>query len=198
MINKEVIPAFEMLLDELDAIILESNKQGSQLMDEKKYPEAHGVISKAEAVVAFQVKVKALRDEWVEMDVPLTKSRPPLLKKRKKNISRVTTTKLETGLRTNEVAFRIPILQALVTVGGSARRPRVFDELEKIMADQLNKYDWQPLPSNTKSTRWKNTAAWARQDLIDEGFLSNTSARGIWEITPAGRAALEESKKKAS
>jgi len=189
MIYKEIIPAFDLLLEELAAIIPELNKQGKQLLDENKYSEAKEIIDKAQGVMAFQGKVKTLREEWLEMEVPQTKIS---VRNRKKKGSRMTTTKLPKGLRTNDNEFRIPILQALVKLGGSAKRQYVFDELEMIMSDQLNDYDWQPLPSNKRSVRWKNSAAWARQDLVDMGYLSSNSPNGIWEITEAGKTALEE------
>jgi len=189
MIYKEIIPAFDLLLEELAAIIPELNKQGKQLLDENKYSEAKEIIDKAQGVMAFQGKVKTLREEWLEMEVPQTKIS---VRNRKKKGSRRTTTKLPKGLRTNDNEFRIPILQALVKLGGSAKRQYVFDELEMIMSDQLNDYDWQPLPSNKRSVRWKNSAAWARQDLVDMGYLSSNSPNGIWEITEAGKTALEE------
>jgi len=189
MIYKEIIPAFDLLLEELAAIIPELNKQGKQLLDENKYSEAKEIIDKAQGVMAFQGKVKTLREEWLEMEVPQTKIS---VRNRKKKGSRRTTTKLPKGLRTNDNEFRIPILQALVKLGGSAKRQYVFDELEMIMSYQLNDYDWQPLPSNKRSVRWKNSAAWARQDLVDMGYLSSNSPNGIWEITEAGKTALEE------
>ena len=63
MINKEVVPAFDMLLEELERIIPDLNAQGKDLLDQKQYAQAHELNHKAESVVAFQVKVAALREE---------------------------------------------------------------------------------------------------------------------------------------
>jgi len=192
---KGAIPAFDMLLETLEIIIPALNHQTKQLMDEKNYPEAKEVIAKAEAVITFQAKVRALRDEWVMINVPPTKKQTHT---RKKKSARSTPSKLRKGLRTSDKEFRMPILNVLVSLGGSANRQRVFDELERNMSDQLNTYDWMPLPSNSNITRWKNTAAWARQSLVKDGFIASDSPTGIWEITAAGRRALEDSKKKGS
>lgn len=70
MIDKEVIPAFDMLLEELERIIPELNRQGKNLLDLKHYSEAHELIDKAQAVVAFEDKVRDLRAEWIRMNVP--------------------------------------------------------------------------------------------------------------------------------
>jgi restriction system protein len=107
-----------------------------------------------------------------------------------------TRTKLAKGLRTKSDDFEIPILLALDSLGGSGNIHDVFNIVEKLMINDLTKSDWQPLPSNPKSLRWKNSVQWARLHLVKEGFLSNTSTKGIWEITESGRTALKDDKKK--
>jgi len=192
MIDKEVVPAFEMLLEELDRIIPELNKQGKQLMDETKYQEAHEVINKAQAVVGFQAKVRGLRDEWINMNVPTTK--PPTRRKPRKPSKKGTRAvgpRLEEGKRTKNEDFHIPILQILVRKGGSRTYSELIDELTKDMADTLNKYDWELLPDG-HSIRWKNNVGWAKKPLKDKGYLSTTAPDGTWEITEAGRKALKD------
>jgi len=188
MNTKEVVPAFDMLLEELYSIIPELNKQGAQLMQEKKYDQARQIIAKAEAVIAFQAKVSALREEWLKMAVPATK-KP---EKKEKPVSRKMTKMLKQGLRTPNDAFFLPILQTLVQLGGSGRVQTVLEVLEELMRDQLNKYDYQSLPSDPKIIRWRNNAQWARWKLVQEGLLADDSPRGIWEITEAGRQRVRE------
>jgi len=183
MQNHEVIPAFDMLMEELDAIIPELNQQGARLMEEKRYAQARDIITKAESVIAFQEKVRALREEWLKLDVPATRKKA----KKKKPIKRTITEVLEPGLRTPNDAFHLPILKALVQLGGSGRVQEVLKIIEEMMADQLNKYDYQPIPSNAKVIRWENNAQWARVKLVEQGYMASDSPRGIWEITDAGR-----------
>jgi len=161
-------------------------------MQAKDYAQAREVIAKAEAVLAFQAKVKSLQDEWVHMAVPPT----PKAQKQKKPVKRTMTKLLKQGLRTPNEAFRLPILQALVDLGGSGRVSEVLDLVEKMMVDQLNKYDYQTIPSNPKVVRWENNAQWARLKLVEEGLLASDSPRGIWEITKEGRNKLNEFKNK--
>jgi len=192
--NRDVIPAFEMLLEELDRIIPELNDQGKQLLDQKKYDEAHDIINKAQSVVEFQKKVVSLRDEWVSMDVPSSRKAPTVFDD---NIFTVVQLKkIADGKRTSEEEFKIPILKALVDLGGSATKGNVIDVLEISMVNQLNEFDWQTLSSSNNEIRWKNTAAWARNEMVDEGLLSDKSAYGLWEITPAGRNYLQLHKQK--
>jgi hypothetical protein len=44
----------------------------------------------------------------------------------------------------------------------------------------------------TGETRAENTLTWARNALKGRGFISRLAARGIWELTPDGRAAAEK------
>lgn len=42
-----------------------------------------------------------------------------------------------------------------------------------------------PRPDGYSGVHWKNHAQWARQRLINHGFLDG-STRGIWRLLPAG------------
>ncbi|HOM67450.1 MAG: hypothetical protein BWX85_00803 [Chloroflexi bacterium ADurb.Bin120] len=190
MNDRDVMPAFDMLMEELDAIVTHLNQQGAQLMQAKEYAQAREVIVKAEAVLAFQAKVKALQEEWVRLSVSSSKKTP----RKKQPGQRVMTTMLKQGLRTPNEAFMLPILQALVQLGGSGRVIEVLDRVERMMKEQLNKYDYESLPSNPKELRWRNNAQWARLNLVQAGYLASDSPRGIWEISEAGRALVLEAK----
>jgi hypothetical protein len=195
MNSKEVIPAFDILLEELDSIIPELNQQGAKLMENKKYNEARKIISKAELVIDFQRKLKDLREEWLRMAIPSTKKPPKKIKTRK----RKTTKMLDAGLRTPNEAFHLPILQALVQLGGAGKVKDILDRVEEIMAGRLNKYDYDSIPSNPNIIRWRNNAQWARYTLVQEGYLADDSPRGVWEITDAGRERVnKESRNKNS
>jgi len=45
---------------------------------------------------------------------------------------------------------------------------------------------------STGETKAENTIAWARNALKDRGLISRQSARGVWELTPAGRSAAKQ------
>jgi hypothetical protein len=183
MINKEVVPAFDMLLEELERIIPDLNDQAKALMDQKKYDQAQDLISKAKSVVAFQAKVQALREEWMTMQVP---SRPLNEVRQPKPVYVA-----KKGGRTPQSEFQLPILQVLKELGGRAQLRKVYPELEKKMGDRFTEKDLEATSSNENDICWKNNARWARQILVNEGLMAPDSPRGIWEITPAGREALK-------
>ncbi len=84
-------------------------------------------------------------------------------------------------------AFRRPILEALVELGGGAAIGEVLARVDAKMKDVFNEYDQQPLHSDPRSVRWKNTAQWCRNSLVREGLMKSDSPHGVWEISSQGR-----------
>ena len=58
-----------------------------------------------------------------------------------------------------------------------------------MMGDQLD-VDFEPL-SSSGMLRWRNTAQWARNSMVNEGLMKDDSKRGIWKISAQGRAYLK-------
>jgi hypothetical protein len=95
--------------------------------------------------------------------------------------------RLANGLRSPESAFVLPILRALMDLGGSAPMQQVLERVGIAMQGQLRDVDHLSLKSDPAHPRWNNTAQWARNTMVAEGLLKNNSPRGIWELTEAGR-----------
>jgi len=87
-----------------------------------------------------------------------------------------------------EREYWIPILGILVQAGGAAPAADVIEILGEEIADKLKPADNQRL--NTGETRWRNRARFARLRMKEQGLLSKTADRGIWEITDEGRRFL--------
>lgn len=87
-------------------------------------------------------------------------------------------------------AYRGPILVALRELGGSGSMADVLDRVFEKVEDRLTEADRERLPSGT-DVRWRNTAAWERYQMVEEGLLRPDSPRGTWELTEAGAAAAE-------
>lgn len=104
---------------------------------------------------------------------------------------RYSRTRIQRGERTPQKAYRIPILSALKNLGGQGRIGDVLSIMEREMQNILNPVDYGYLP-NGRDIRWKNAAAFERNQMITDGLLSPNSPRGIWEITDLGRKYLEE------
>ena len=176
----EVIRAFDIVLEEVEDAIEELNQAGAKAFQKGDYDRARKLMDQGSQLTTFREKVNELQKEWGS-----------IARKRKRKGDEKPLKRLERGLRTREDAFRIPILQALVQMNGSAEMSKVLDKVGELMQDQLNEYDRSPLPSTPDSPRWRNTAQWARNAMVKEGLLASDSPRGTWEITKQGRQWLK-------
>ncbi len=82
----------------------------------------------------------------------------------------------------------VPLLKAVVSLGGKAKAQDVYDEVGKFFPQLTDADRTESLPSG--GSRWKNRIQWARQGLVDRGELTN-GGWGIWAITDKGRERLE-------
>jgi restriction system protein len=89
-----------------------------------------------------------------------------------------------------QVEIEVPLLQALVELGGEGR-PRDIYPLVAKRFPQLTPQEQEERLENYPSTRkWSNLVQWIRQRLVDLGQIDG-SQRGIWKITAAGRDRLQ-------
>lgn len=170
--------ALNSLIQELDQILSEFNDKFLQLTSQKRFDEAQVTLDEAKRITNLQQKVQNLQDEWFI---------PGSEKRQKKP-------RIKAEGRTPEWEFRIPILEALIDLGGHAHCQRVKNWIGLEMVNLLTEADRETL-SDGKTIRWENSVHWERQALVDEGLLYPSRRMGIWEITPAGREVVAKSKK---
>ena len=99
--------------------------------------------------------------------------------------------KLKKGLKTPQAAYRLPILRALVDLGGSADKNVALQRVYAALQSRLNEFDLIPVPSDPNRPRWKVTAEFCRNNLREEGLIASGSPKGLWEISDAGRRWLD-------
>lgn len=175
--------AFDLLLEELKAEIERTNEAGAQAFAVGNYEQVDARKAQAKRLTTIQSQLLSVQEEWRH----LSQEYKSQLKVHASQTTRQTLSRLPKGVRTPEAAFRLPILRALVALGGSAPMSQVLDKVEQEMKDQLQNIDYQPLPSNPRIIRWRNAAQWQRRKMVEEGLLRSDSKRGIWEISEAGR-----------
>ena len=186
MDRNEVHIAFEILLEEIEQVANSINDAGAEAFQKGAYDGARRTIEIATRLAEFRERVKALQNEWRNVFTGYAPERKMRRRERPERLKR--------GLRTSEDAFRKLILEALVELEGRAEMSKVLDLVEKKMQGILNDYDYQSLPSDPKTIRWRNTAQWCRNTMVREGLLKSDSPRGIWEISERGRKSLQEGK----
>lgn len=180
--------AFEMLLEEIEAEIEFTNKVGAKAFEARDYDRARESLERVAQITAFRDKADTLRREWDTLMGHASEGEDEDEGRRaRRDLGR-----LARGLRTGEDAFRVPVLQALVDLGGSAPMADVLEKVRERMKGVLKDVDYQPLASDPELPRWRNTAQWCRAALVKEGLVRGDSRRGIWEISDAGRRFLEE------
>lgn len=188
MTDNDISKSFDRLIENLKKLLPELNQQGSELIGKHQYHEAKEIISKAEMLMSMQYKLLALKKEWLDLELPSAVTPPSSNDDLK--VSPETQRQFRSQPYTSSKDFSIPILQALVNLGGKARRMDVFKELEIIMGDQLSENDKNSLPSKRSLTRWQKNAQYARNGLLDEGLITAITEKGIWIITEKGREFL--------
>jgi len=183
-----VISIFELVLEEVEDEIEFVNQQGSRAFADGKYDQVDAARKQIDRLTEYRKKIAALRNEWPTLSTSFKAEDED----EQAQTSRRDLGRLKRGVRTPEDAFRLPILRALVNLGGSAKLRDVLEQVEAGMKGQLSEADYQPLPSTPQTTRWYNTAQWSRNTMVNEGLLRSDSPRGTWEITATGRDYLKK------
>lgn len=168
-----------------------------------------GIFSKAKEAYEEKQKLEKLKKERIEKAKALAKEAQELLniyslelnvtnrgirikdkdgrdtnKKRKQR-------KLSQGSKTHNSEYRIPILQILTDFGGRGKVSEILERVNEKMKDVLNSFDLEVLSSGFE-VRWRNTAQWERNTMVNQGLLEKDSPHGIWEITESGKNYLKE------
>lgn len=199
-INKKELNEFiGILIQELKNIINELNHEFELAIKSQDFNKVTIIEKRIAKFISFMEKLKELKKECGNIfnNIDLKKEWNRIfMVKNSKITSRKKLVKLEKGLKTPEKEFRIPILEALVELGGRAEVKEVLKIVEQKLKGKLNKYDYENIPSDPSKIRWKDTASWCRNTLVNEGLLSSNSPKGIWEITEKGRKYLEDYKKR--
>jgi hypothetical protein len=91
----------------------------------------------------------------------------------------------------NQRHYVLPILQALVDLGGSAETGEILDRVYFLVMDALRPVDLEVSPKS-RLPLWRSRATGAHAFLKRKGFASNEARYGTWKITEAGRRYLAE------
>lgn len=86
---------------------------------------------------------------------------------------------------TTQINFRIPILKALIFLGGSSEEIDVTEFVEKEMKNKLTEKDHE-VPEGEDKERWLSNLYFETATMIDEGLLSKESSNKTWEIAQKG------------
>jgi len=153
-------------------------EDSKQAIDQGHFSQAQTLLQQAQALTDLLKDLDAWAKRFTALVGPIVEG------------SEEETPRLRKGLKTPQSAYRIPILRALVALGGEAGIDAVLERVQAEMGDQLNAHDLETL-ADGKTVRWINTAQWARNTLREEGLIREDTPRGVWGISDAGRKALK-------
>lgn len=173
--------AFEILLEEIEGVVSAYIRENASACQARDFQTARKMIERAELVTTFRQKVDGVRREWAKLE------KLPYEPKATPTTGVSPTGRLPRGVRTPEDAFYLPILESLIELDGSAAVGDVLERVGTKMKGILKDVDYQTVPSDPDEPRWRNTAKWARNSLVQDGRLKSGSRYGTWEITQAGR-----------
>jgi hypothetical protein len=182
--NERIKQALESCIAELESILSEINATIKRAIDEANYAHSQQLIQEAEAVKRVIEQVRQIAAGAPTPSTPIRTAKSPARSRQR-------------GKRqprgTPQGAYHVPILEALVELGGKAPVSAVLERVYTKLEGRLQPSDLEFVPSGQEE-RWRNTAKWARADLKERGYLAADSPKGIWEITDAGRRYLESLK----
>jgi restriction system protein len=189
MAKDEVKTAIELLLEEVGRTYDVLYQEAQKAIAIHDIDRSQHILEICKKVKAFKEKVENLKSEWDAIFSGVSYMPTKNCSGRKKENKG----RLKRGLRTPEEKFILPILEALVELGGEAHASDVLKLVHAKMKNILNSYDYEDLSSNNQK-RWENTALWVKYRMVKEGLLDRNVPRGVWRITEKGRKFYQNNK----
>ena len=184
-----VSAAFDILLEAMEEEIGLMNWKVAAAAEQRDHDRARSALNTSEQMTTSWQNVAERRNQWIAAFGSLDESDDD----EGTNVVRSDLGRLQRGLRTPDQAYYLPILAALAALGGRGKSSDIVDTVGKSMQHQLRDVDFEALASDPNMPRWRNTAHWARFQMIQDGLLKDDSKRGVWEISDMGRAFLNDS-----
>ena len=166
---RKVTKALGVADKSIKACLRALNQNAAKLMTRGNYSGAQELASKGTEIQGFRSELESLRKKWAQ-------------------IAGGNTEKGEKNSSTPLWAYYQPILQALVNLGGEARRPDIEPQVEQLMRQNFQPGDHDPVSRGR--SRWQIMIKRAHRHLIKEGWLENGAGK-LWKITATGRQAAK-------
>lgn len=83
--------------------------------------------------------------------------------------------------------IELPLLKLLHGLGGKAKPKELYPKIAELFPALTEEELAERMPSSPSTFRWHNLVQWSRQKLIEKGELDG-STRGVWKLSPRGRA----------
>lgn len=184
----DVNAALSLLSEEVKAEISRIRNEGADAMKAGDYETAKSVIDFAGGLETFAGNVGKLIEQWND----IAKQHDAEPEAVKEIVGKSFFGKARKGTITTHKEFYVPLLQALMNLGGGGKTQIVIDEVGNLMKGKLKPKDFEYLNTGSQTIRWRNKVAWSRSDLVNDlGYMKSDSRQGYWEISEKGRKWLK-------
>ncbi len=175
--------AFQILNEEISAVVIDLQEQGSKLLVQGLFDEAQNRINSVQRVIEYKNLINNQEQLWnaIYLDDIYTSSDD------NESSNQGIVDAPERFETSNINRLILPILDVLIELGGTGKRKDIINRLGVKLIDQLTDEDWQCNPHHPDVINWQNCAARAFNYLLNQGYIIRSDHRGLWEVTAIGR-----------
>lgn len=194
--KNEIDESFVSLFKNVDNLIVDMKLVSSEEILNGSVEEAQKLLQQILPYQKFYNKLKETKSVFDEIsgvskeDLELVKEKIEALDQKEVdeevNVAKEEIEVIEEELEvTSQINYRIPILKALIFLGGSSEEIEVSDFVKKEMKNKFTKLDLEK-PEDGDKENWLNNLYFETATMIDEGLLVNESSNKNWEIAQKG------------
>ncbi len=186
--NEEINSAFNLVFDTINGYVGNLKKKSSDEILNGSISEAQKLIDEIlpyEGVVKKLVEAKLLLENIQSGNGKNVKEENFNSDEQKTSKNDSEEFNEESAEITPKEKFRVPILKALIYLGGSASIDKVVEFVKKDMKKKLNAKDFEQV-NDDGLEKWAENLFLESEDMKDEGLLNTEVKDGDWEIVQKG------------
>jgi len=191
--KEEITSLFSSLFNNVDSLISDMKLHSSEEILNGSVLEAQKLLSQILPYQNFYEKLVEAKKVYDHLEsvpketIQLTKEKIESLNQEEidEEIKEVNVANEVVPDITTQINFRIPILKALIFLGGSSEETEVTEFVRKEMKNKLTEKDVE-IDEGEDKERWLNNLYFETATMIDEGLLIKESSNKSWEIAQKG------------
>ncbi len=188
--KNEINESFSSLFSNVDNLISEMKLLSSEEILNGSVVEAQKLLGQILPYQNFYEKLQETKKVFDAISGGISSSEIELVKEKletmdQKEIDEEIEEVKEVEDVTSQNNFRIPILKALIFLGGSSEEIEVTEFVQKEMKKKLTKKDLEK-PEGEEKERWLSNLFFETATMVDEGLLIKESNSKNWEIAQKG------------
>lgn len=182
--SSSVSSSFRKLLKRLEGVRKKINNSAARETKAGNYEGAKDWMEVGRSVSDFRERAEAFTKEWKALVKGIR-----AINHDKSEPQEIPSTTVMRPKRLFTWRFCVPILNFVVTQGGTSTTEQVAAQVEQNMGSQLTERD-RALSSKTGLPKWQGSLKKAYKHYQREGWIEKRRD-GLWKITPKGKAITE-------